>query len=222
MLDALSKDLIAHGFDLRHLFRIIMNSRTYQLSSRATAGNGADTTYYSHYYAKRVRAESLLDAVWAVTGVPEKFPGMPAGTRAIALPAVMSSEVKSYFLDVFGRPQRTFDKCECERAAQPNLAQALHLINGEWLHEKVSASQGRLPDLLKAGKSDQEIIVTFYRAALGRQPTAAERETAERLIMMCPSRKEGLGRSALDLVQLQRVPVQPLKRKKETRSRRGR
>jgi hypothetical protein len=192
LLDALTKDLIANGYDLRHLLRTIMNSRTYQLSSRAAAGNATDTTYYSHYYARRLRAEPLLDAVCAVTGVPEKFTGMPKGTRAIALPSVMSSDVKSYFLDVFGRPQRTFDKCECERAAQPNLAQALHLMNGEWLHEKVSASQGRLPELLKAGKSNQEIIVAFYRAALSRQPTVTERDTAERLIMLAPTRKEGL------------------------------
>jgi len=192
LLDALARDLISHGYDLRHLLRNIMNSRTYQLSSRALAGNAADTTYYSHYYARRLRAEPLLDAICAVTGVAEKFPGMPAGTRAIALPAVMSSDVRSYFLDVFGRPQRTFDKCECERAAQPNLAQVLHLMNGDWLHEKVSAPSGRLAALLKAGKSDQEIIRVLYRAAFGRQPTTGEQQTAANLIRSAPTRREGL------------------------------
>ena len=60
------------------------------------------------------------------------------------------------------------------RSAQPNLAQVLHLMNGQWLHDKVSDPNGRLPALLKAGKSDEEIIVTCYRAAFGRQPTADE------------------------------------------------
>ena len=124
--------------------------------------------------------------------MPEKFPGMPAGTRAIALPSVMSADVRSHFLDVFGRPQRNFDKCECERPAQPNLAQVLHLINGEWLHEKVSAPTGRLPALLKAGKSDQEIIRELYRAAFSRVPAAAELREATRLIAQAPTRKEGL------------------------------
>jgi len=192
LLDALARDLISHGYDLRHLLRTIMNSRTYQLSSRAVAGNEADTTYYSHYYARRLRAEPLLDAICAVTGVAERFPGMPAGTRAIALPAVMSSDVRNYFLDVFGRPQRTFDKCECARASQPNLAQVLHLMNGDWLHEKVSAPNGRLAALLKGGKSDQEIIRVFYRAAFGRQPTIVEQQTAVNLIRLAPTRKEGL------------------------------
>jgi hypothetical protein len=192
LLDALARDLIDHGYDLRHLLRTIMNSRTYQLSSRAVPGNSSDRRYYSHYQARRLSAEVLLDAVCAVTGVAEKFPNMPAGTRAIALPAVMSSDVRSYFLDVFGRPRRTFDKCECARAAQPNLAQVLHLMNGDWLHQKVSAANGRLPALLKAGRSDEEIIRTFYRAAFCRQPSADEQRAAARLVKLAPTRKEGL------------------------------
>jgi Protein of unknown function (DUF1553)/Protein of unknown function (DUF1549) len=201
LLDALARDLISHHYDLRHLLRTIMNSATYQRSSRAIAGSTTDTIYYSHYYARRLRAEPLMDAVCSVTGAPEKFsaPGdsrpfnhVPAGTRAIALPAIMSDDLRNYFLDVFDRPQRTFEKCECVRSEQPNLAQVLHLMNGQWLHDKVSDPNGRLSALLKGGKSDQEIIATFYRAAFSRQPTAAEQQTAARLILLAPTRKEGL------------------------------
>jgi hypothetical protein len=191
LLDALARDLVANGYDLRHLLRMIMNSRTYQLSSRPEPGNAGDAVYYSHYYPKRLRAEPLLDAVCQVTGVAEKFPGMPAGTRAISLPAVMSSEVRSYFLDVFGRPQRTFDKCECVRAGSPNLTQVLHLMNGDWLHEKVSNPNGRLPALNKSGKSDQEIISILYRTALGRLPSGSEQQTALEQIALAPTRDEG-------------------------------
>jgi len=117
---------------------------------------------------------------------------VPAGTRAIALPAIMSDDVRNYFLDVFDRPQRTFEKCECARSAQPNLAQVLHLMNGQWLQDKVSDPNSRLSALLKAGKSDQEIIATFYRAAFGRQPTADEQQAAAKLILLGLSREEGL------------------------------
>lgn len=196
LLDALAKDLIAHGYDLRHLLRTIMNSRTYQLSSRTVPGNADDSTYYSHYYARRLRAEALLDAICAVTGVQEKFPTIPTAgptpPRAIALPAVMSADLRSYFLDVFGRPDRTFDKCECERATQPNLGQALHLMNGEWLQGKLASPNGRLPALVKDGKSDAEIIHALYRAALSRQATADELQAAARLIALAPTRQEGL------------------------------
>lgn len=201
LLDALARDLIAHHYDLRHLLRTIMNSATYQRSGRASAASASDTIYYSHYYAKRLRAEPLMDAVCSVTGVPEKFtaPGdsrpfnhLPAGTRAIALPAIMSDDLRNYFLDVFDRPQRTFEKCECARSDQPNLAQVLHLMNGQWIHDKVSDPNSRLSALLKAGKSDQEIIATFYRAAFGRRPTDDEQQAAARLIAQAPTRKEGL------------------------------
>ena len=201
LLDTLARDLISHHYDLRHLLRTIMNSATYQRSSRAVAGSATDTIYYSHYYAKRLRAEPLMDAICSVTGVPEKFPApgdsrpfnhVPAGTRAIALPAIMSDDVRSYFLDVFERPQRTFEKCECVRSAQPNLAQVLHLMNGQWLQEKVSDPNGRLPALLKADKSNEEIIRVFYRTAFGRQPTTDEQQAAAKLILRAPTRKEGL------------------------------
>ena len=101
---------------------------------------------------------------------------MPAGTRAIALPAIMSADVRNYFLDVFDRPQRTFEKCECARSAQPNLAQVLHLMNGQWLHDKVSDPNGRLPALLKAGKSDQEIIADILPSRV--RPPADRRRAA--------------------------------------------
>jgi hypothetical protein len=201
LLDALARDLISHKYDLRHLLRIIMNSATYQRSSRAVAGSETDTIYYSRYYVKRLRAEPLMDAVCSITGVPEKFPApgdsrpfnhVPVGTRAIALPPIMSDDVRSYFLDVFERPQRTFDKCECVRSSQPNLAQVLHMMNGQWLHDKVSDPSGRLPALLKAGKSNEEIIRIFYRSAFGRQPTTEEQQTAAKLILRSPTRKEGL------------------------------
>jgi hypothetical protein len=201
LLDALARDLICHHYDLRHLLRTIMNSATYQRSSRAAAGSATDTIYYSHYYAKRLRAEPLMDAICSVTGVPEKFPApgdsrpfnhVPAGTRAIALPAIMSDDLRNYFLDVFDRPQRSFEKCECARSDQPNLAQSLHLMNGQWVHDKVSAPNSRLAALLKAGKADPEIIATFYRAAFGRQPTADEQWAAAKLISLAPTRKEGL------------------------------
>lgn len=201
LLDALTRDLISHHYDLRHLLRTIMNSATYQRSSRASAGSATDTMYYSHFYAKRLRAEPLMDAVCSVTGVPEKFPApgdsrpfnhVPAGTRAIALPAIMSDDVRSYFLEVFDRPQRTFDKCECVRAGHPNLAQVLHLMNGEWLHEKVTNPSGRLPAMVKAGKTDAEIVVELYRAAFSRQPTDDERQAAFKMLTQAPTREEGL------------------------------
>src|SRR5262249_56877862 len=82
LLDALAQDFVEHHFDLKHLIRVIMNSRTYQLSAQGNDFNKDDTKYFSHAVTKLLTAEQLLDALCQVTEVPEKYVGMPAGTRA--------------------------------------------------------------------------------------------------------------------------------------------
>src|SRR5205085_12184190 len=129
--DALARDFVAHKFDLKHLLRTIMNSRAYQLSSLATPGNAADTSniHYARFTVKRLTAEQLADALDFATGTREKYAGLPPGTRAIQLP---DPAVRSFLLDVFGRPARQLT-CDCERPVQPNIAQALHLLHGDFL-----------------------------------------------------------------------------------------
>src|SRR5262249_10462074 len=136
LLDVLAKDLAEHGFDLKHLLRTILRSRAYQLDSTAAPGNEADATntYFSRAATKRLTPEQLDDAVDFATGTREKYRGLPPGTRAIQLP---DPQVASYLLDVFGRPPRLVT-CECERTTQPNIAQALHLLNGGFLNRKIA------------------------------------------------------------------------------------
>src|SRR5262249_8836552 len=125
LIDALAADFAQHQFDLKHLMRTILNSRAYQLSSAATPGNEADrnNVFFTRYTMKRLTAEQLADALDFATGTREKYQGLPAGTRAIQLP---DTSIRSFLMDVFGRPARQVT-CECERTAQPNIAQALHL-----------------------------------------------------------------------------------------------
>jgi hypothetical protein len=172
LLDALQKDFVRNGFDLRHTMRQIVLSQAYQRSSDPEPRNAQDTKYYSRYLVKRLTAEQLLDALCQVTGQPEQFPGMPPGFRAIQLP---DTQVKSDFMDSFGRPARQIT-CECERSQEPSMAQALLFINGELINRKVSADGALVDRLLKEGKSDPEIMETLYWTALGRAPFASERE----------------------------------------------
>src|SRR5207244_3835160 len=115
LLDALAKELVEHQYSLKHLIRTICRSRTYQLSAVPNEFNKHDKQAYARYYPKRLSAEVLLDAVCQVTDSPTQFGGLPrdrnAPTRAIMLP---DEAFNSYFLDVFGRPQR-ISACECER-----------------------------------------------------------------------------------------------------------
>lgn len=192
LFDALTKDFVTHKFDLRYLMRQIVSSRAYQLSSAPTPQNAKDDRYYSHFLVRRMTAEQLLDALSQVTGRPEEFPGIPAGYRAIQLP---DTHVKSEFMDILGRPPRQIT-CECERSQEPNMAQALLFINGELINRKVSAEGGLVERLLKAKKSDAEIVEELYWVAFGRAPSASEREldlkVLSKALVTPPTAKESL------------------------------
>jgi hypothetical protein len=171
LLRAVTADLVHSGFDLKRLMRQIMLSRAYQCSSSANALNRADDRYYSHYLSRRLGAETLLDAVCQVTGAPEKFKGVPAGLRAVSLP---DTRVASSFLDTFGRPARQVT-CECERNMEPNMSQALHLINASTLNDKIIVTNATLERLLASGPTTDALIDDLYLRCLCRRPTPSER-----------------------------------------------
>ena len=188
LLDALAGAFLDSGFDVKALLRLILTSRVYQLSAATTPENRLDTTYFTHYTVKRLTAEQLLDAIDAATGTVEKFARIPAGTRAIALP---DPSYVSYFLDTFGRPLRAI-ACECERSSDPNLSQALHLMNGEPLNRKVLQPDGRLARMLKDPKLTDEMLVRrLYLVSFNRPPTAAEIARARVVLAEAPNRAAG-------------------------------
>ncbi len=174
LLDAMAKDFAKNKFDMKHLVKTIMKSRTYQLSAQPNDSNRDDSKYFSHAVTKLLTAEQLLDAICDFTAMPEKFAGLPAGTRAIQLP---DGEVNHPFLKAFGQPAREL-ACECERESDGNLAQALQLINGPTVNEKVRGANNRLGKLLAAKMKDDDILTELYYAALGRAPFADEKQIA--------------------------------------------
>jgi hypothetical protein len=175
---AVTRDFVAHGFDVKHLVRTIMASATYQRSSTTNAFNVDDEKYGSHYVARRLPAEVILDAFSQVTGVPEKFEGYPSGTRALQLP---DTRVKSYFLTAFGRPERVVTSSG-ERQQDPTLAQALHVMNGETVNRKLMAADGTLARLVASGASDEAVVRTLYLSALSREPSAEEKDAMVRAL----------------------------------------
>jgi hypothetical protein len=165
LLDALTRDFVAHRFDVKHLVRTIMNSTTYQLSSKPTTTNAADLKYHSHYIPRRLPAEVILDAISQVTGVPENFPGFP-GRRALQLP---DSAVDSYFLNAFGRPPRV-TAADSERQQEPSITQALHVINGDTINKKLASPTGLVQGLIDSGSDNKAVVERIYLAALNRYP----------------------------------------------------
>ena len=119
-------------------------------------------------------AEVIFDAVSTATGVAEPFPGLPETRRAVLIPGTAQ---KVPFLAAFGRPARTL-ACECERDREPTLYQALQLISSRMVEGKLHSDQGRIAELIAAGRSDAEAVEELYLATLSRLPTPPERTAA--------------------------------------------
>ncbi len=191
LLDALATDFAKARFDTKHLLRTIFRSRAYQLSSRSTPANHADVSNVHHTRAmpKRLTAEQLADAIDFATGTREKYTGLPLGTRAIQLP---DTTVRSYLLDTFGRPARKIT-CECERTGQPNIAQAMHLLNGDFVSTKIDKADGRIAKLLTAKTTPEAVVDEIYLVTLSRLPRAEEKKWAQAWVAKAPNVREGFG-----------------------------
>ena len=183
LLEKLASEFRAHDFDLRWMIRTIVGSRTYQLTSRTNPANRSDDRFYSHAYLKPLSAQVLVDAIAQVAGTPEKFKGNPEGTRAIQL---IGAQTESYALDVLGRCRR---EKTCDTAATGGgLAQALHLINGSTISEKLGS--GVLTQL--KSKATPEIVDELYLRALTRRPTTEEAAFWKSTIDQAANRPEAL------------------------------
>lgn len=188
LLDELARLFVANDFSQKWAIRTIMTSRTYQLSSKSNDYNADDEIYHSHASTRLLTAEQLLDAICQVTGVNESFGGVPAGTRAVELAEMPANH---YFLKVFGQPQREM-ACQCERSSESNLSQALQMINGPVVHNKLRDGNSRVAQMLAQNKTDPEIIETLYLAAVARKPNSEELAAATAHIAASQDRKLAL------------------------------
>jgi uncharacterized protein DUF1553/uncharacterized protein DUF1549 len=175
LMQALCDETVRTNFDVKHLIRTIMNSAAYQRSSRANQFNRQDEKYYSRYIVRRLKAEAMLDAISQVTGAETSFPDYPAGMRAMQLP---DARLNSYFLKAFGKPERS-TTCECERSSEPTVTQALHIINGDTINQKLRAPGGVVDNFVRLGFSDEAIINHLYLSALSRRPFPDEMKTLQ-------------------------------------------
>ena len=186
LLDELARNFVQSGYDLHQLIRAITSSRAYQLSATPHHGNKDDTIGYSHFYVRRLGAEQLLDSIAQATGVPEEFVSFYPGTRAAQLP---EPEVPSYFLDVFDRPSR---QLVSDRITTNSLNQALHLVSGDTVQEKIADDRGILKRMLERGLGNADILKELYLRTLSRYPTPSELREASGAVESSAARRRGL------------------------------
>lgn len=169
LLAALGSKLTEYNYDFKKLVRDICSSRTYQLTSRVNDSNADDEKNFSHALIRRQRAEVMLDTISQVTETKNKFQGLPLGARAVQ---IADGNVSTYFLRTFGRAERA-TVCSCEVKMDPNLGQALHLLNGDVTQSRIAEGQ-TVKKLLTAGKAPLDVLDALYLRSFARKPTAGE------------------------------------------------
>ena len=169
LIDALSEKLRGYNYDFKKLVRDICTSRAYQLSTKTNETNEKDTTNFSHATLRRMRAEVLLDAITQVTTTSNKFPGLPSGARAVQ---IANGNTSTYFLTTFGRAKRE-TVCSCEVKMEPNLSQALHMLNGDTVNAKITQG-GLVTTRLSEEVPHEKIIEEIYIRCMTRKPTEKE------------------------------------------------
>ncbi|HEY8505109.1 MAG TPA: DUF1549 and DUF1553 domain-containing protein [Gemmataceae bacterium] len=175
LLDALAKDFAESGYDIRHLERTILNSRTYQLSSVPNETNGPDRINFARSYVRPLMAEVVVDVINSALQTRENYGrGIPAGKSMIEVGSTRVQGNVAYVLRIFGRPPRTA-ACDCERAMDPALPQTLYRMSDNALLQKLRSS-GRVAQVLRSKMTDEEAFEELVLATLSRPPTAAERE----------------------------------------------
>jgi len=181
LLAYLEKELIANKYDIKHIYRLILNSNTYQLSAKPNPFNAADDSGFSHYRIRRLDAEPLIDAICQITGttetytsnIPEPYTFLPNGNRAITL---ADGSIDSPFLELFGRPPRN-TSYESERNNTPSWLQAQHLLNSTHIQRKIEPSPV-IRKLITDRKGNPYIINELYLLILSRFPTETEKSIA--------------------------------------------
>ncbi len=186
LLDELASKLCEYKFDFKKLVLDICTSETYQRSATANDTNEEDTRNYSHATVRRIPAESMLDCISQATNSPDKFRGLPVGSRAVQ---IADGTTTNYFLTTFGKSPRA-TVCACEATTDPSLSQALHLINGDNVGNKVT--RGKLIATWMGEKlSNEQILEKLFIRCLTRKPTVQESEQLLKIVTDSPKPEVG-------------------------------
>jgi len=145
LLRLLEAEFVASGYDFKHLLRLVLNSKTYQLSCIPNTADARAAANFACCPLRRLEAEVLIDVIDQLTGstesyssaIPEPYTFIPDNLRSIALP---DASISSSFLELFGRPPRDTG-LESERNNRLNAAQKLWLLNSSTLLRKIEQSR---------------------------------------------------------------------------------
>lgn len=188
ILEVLAADFKANGYDLRRVHRILLNTETYQRSSRWTADEEPDPILFAKAPVRPLDTEQLYFAITRATGV-ETALNRTSRRQQQAIQQAIFSMFTFVFDDDEGKAEEDFSG---------SIPQGLFLMNGELLQRALSGgreipqnkrgrnnrrfrnkpAQSMLEGLLRNEKSPSARVEHLYLRAYGRKPDSSERNAA--------------------------------------------
>ncbi|QEH36009.1 hypothetical protein OJF2_45670 [Aquisphaera giovannonii] len=203
LLDWLACELVARGWSLKAMHRLMVTSATYRQSSRASAAALAadpDNTLLWRHGRLRLDGEAIRDALLAVSGRlnpalggPPVFPELPDELTKLSnkgavwpvsdrrldrdrrsLYVFIRRNLRYPFFEAFDRPDTN---ASCPRRPTTTIApQALTLLNSRLANDAAHALAARIASTAGADRDAQ--VELAYRITVSREPDADERRTA--------------------------------------------
>jgi len=191
LLAYLEKELVTSGYDLKHLYRLILTSTTYQFSSVPRFKGPEATANFASYPPRRLEAEVIIDAVNQVTGasdlytsaIPEPYTYIPHDMTAVS---IADGSINSSFLTLFGRSARATGMAS-ERINKPASSQCLHMLNSSHIRRKIEQGP-KLKKLFQSGRKRGGIVNELYLTILSRRPTQEELRTVAEYVKSTESK----------------------------------
>jgi hypothetical protein len=199
LLDWLAAELIAHGWSLKHIHRLILMSHTWQQDSRPRApavAADASSRFLWRFPPRRLEAEAIRDSILAVTGVLDLRMGGPGFSGF----AVQAENVRHYFPKTSYGPEdwrrmiymtkvrqeqeSVFGAFDCPDASQvaPKRSrsttplQAFNLLNSTFVMQQSELFAERLEKESPAADSHRSALA--LELAFGRPATPQEADEA--------------------------------------------
>jgi hypothetical protein len=193
LLAYLADEFVASGYDLKHLYRLILTSTAYQFSSTPRHNTPEARANFATAIPRRLDAEVLIDAINRITGttdlytsaIPEPYTYIPRDMPAVAL---ADGSVTSQFLALFGRSARATGMAN-ERSNNPVPSQWLHMLNSKHIHDKIVNGR-RMRVLFESKRPLEQVAEQLYLTVLSRYPTPEEVKTLREYVEASKLRRD--------------------------------
>lgn len=175
VFDAVADSFRATGFDVKELYRLILNTKTFERRFQAIDGSFGEDIMFAAIQPSRLSSDQIFDNLQSCLGDLEKDkPTYRPGLR-------------EDFREAFGvDPSADRDEIDA------SILQALILMNSPAIHAKINANDPKnlLHYLLSEYKTDAEAIEHLYLHVLSRKPRESEVRECLNYLSEIPDRKE--------------------------------